>query len=375
MFRVFAVDDEPSVLEGLKIMIPWSKLDFELCGEASNGQDALLKIEMLHPHLIITDICMPNKSGLEFINEVRKLDTDTEFVILSGYAEFAYVQEAMRYQACSYLLKPLDKDEMISVLNNIKNKLDSKFLADYGFSLADIETFKKGQNFFVQDTDIYMSDEESDSILWKSVRDNFDEELYTALKLMNYQDAIKLIDELFDFFKSKNISLANARVMVNSYVYHILRIAYEWKIRLNTILQYDSSMGWNFAKLKSYITDILSQTIGLMLEDRRKNSQRYLYEVKTYIEKNYEKELSVSLLAEMFFLEAGYLGDAFNRKFGCSINEYQHRMRITEAIQLIETTDMKLSDISTLVGYNNYNNFFSHFGKITHIKPTQYVRK
>ncbi len=375
MFRVFAVDDEPSVLEGLKIMIPWSKLDFELCGEASNGMDALSKIETLRPHLIITDIRMPNKNGLELINEVRKLDTDTEFVILTGYAEFAYVQEAMRYQACSYLLKPLDKDEIISVLSNIKNKLDTKFLADYGFSLAEIETYKMSQNLSAQNTDIDISDEENGSTWWKSVRDDFDEELITALKLMNYQDAIKLIDELFAFFKLKNISLTNARVMVNSCVYHILCIAYEWKIKLNTLIKHESNTNWNFAELKNYITDILSQTISLMLEDRRKNSQRYLYEVKTYIEKNYEKELSVSLLAEMFFLEAGYLGDAFNRKFGCSINEYQHRMRIAEAIQLIEATDMKLSDISIAVGYNNYNNFFSHFGRITHIKPTQYVRK
>ena len=112
-----------------------------------------------------------------------------------------------------------------------------------------------------------------------------------------------------------------------------------------------------------------------MLEDRRKNSRSYLYEVKTYIDENYEKELSVSFLAEMVFLEAGYLGDAFCKQFGCSISEYQHRLRIEKAIQLIETTDMKLSDISVGVGYNNYNNFFSHFRRITLIKPTQYARK
>ncbi|MHB8064271.1 MAG: response regulator transcription factor [Ruminiclostridium sp.] len=373
MFRVFVVDDEPSVLEGLKIMIPWSELDFELCGESTNGQDALLKLEKLRPHLIITDIRMPFKSGLELICEAQKLDTDTEFVILSGYADFAYVQEAMRYQAYNYLLKPLDKDEIISVLRNIKNKLDTKFLADYGFSQADIKTYKMSHSLSANDTNNDATNEESGA--WKSVRDNFDEELTTAIKLMNYQDAIKLIDELFVFLKSKNISLTNTCFMVNSYVYHILRIAYEWKIKLNTILPSDSGLGWDFAKLKSYITDILSQTINLMLEDRRRNSRRDLYEVKTYIEENYEKELSVSYLAEMVFLEAGYLGDAFSKQFGCSIKEYQHRLRIEKAIQLIETTDMKLSDISDVVGYNNYNNFFSHFGRITHIKPTQYGRK
>jgi two-component system, response regulator YesN len=375
MFRVLVVDDEPSVLEGLKIMIPWRELGFELCGEAYNGQDALLKLEKLRPHLIITDIRMPFKSGLELICEARKLDIDTEFIILSGYADFTYVQEAMRYQAYNYLLKPLDKDEIISVLCSIKNKLDTKFLADYGFSQADINTFKMSNSLSARDTNNDATNEESGGVWWKSIRDNFDEELTTALRLMNYQDAIKLIDDLFVFFKSKNIGLTDACAMINNCVYHILRIAYEWKIKLNTILPSENSIGWDFIKLKSYITDILSQTINLMLEYRRKNSRSYLYEVKTYIEKNYEKELSVSFLADMVFLETGYLGDAFSKQFGCSINEYQHRLRIEKSIQLIEMTDMKLSDISAAVGYNNYNNFFSHFGRITHIKPTQYGRK
>jgi two-component system response regulator YesN len=226
-----------------------------------------------------------------------------------------------------------------------------------------------------QDTNNDAINEESGGAWWKSVRENFDEELTTAIKLMNYQDAKKLIDDMFDFLKCKYISLTNACVLVNSYVYHILRIAYEWKIKLNTILPSESSVDWDFDKLKSYITDILSQTINMMLEDRRKNSRSYLYEVKTYIEKNYEKEFSVSSLAEMVYLEAGYLGDAFSKQFGFSINEYHHRLRIEKAIQLIETTDLKLSEISDEVGYNNYNNFFSHFGRITNIKPTQYGRK
>jgi two-component system response regulator YesN len=375
MFRAFVVDDEPSVLEGMKIMIPWSELDFELCGVSSNGQEALLELERLRPHLIITDIRMPLKSGLEFINEVRKLNMDTEFVILSGFSDFAYAREAMRHQVSYYLLKPLDREEIISVLHKIKDKLDTKFLTGYGFSQADMETFKVRRSLPAQDIGNGAANEENGGVGWKSVRDSFDEELTTALKLMNFQEAKKLIDELFDFFEAKGVSLTNARIVINSCVYNILRVAFEKNIRLSTILPPEKSRKWDFPELKSYITDILSQLIGLMLEDRRRNSRSYLYEVKAYIEKNFEKELSVSFLAEMVFFEAGYLGDAFSKQFGCTINEYQHRLRIEKAIELIKTTDMKLSEISDKVGYNNYNNFFSHFVKITHIKPAEYVRK
>lgn len=374
MFRVFVVDDEPSVLEGLKFMIPWNELDFELCGESTNGQDALSQIEELRPHLIITDIRMPLKNGLELIREVRKLDTVTEFVILSGYSEFAYAQEAMRHQVFHYLLKPLDKAEIISILLKIKNKLETVFYTGYGFSQADIETYKTNRSQSARDTGNEAAKEENGGV-WKCVRDSFDEELTTAIKLMNYQDAKKLIDELFDLFKSRDISLTDACVMVNSCIYYILRIALERNIKLNAILPPEKSEECDFDGLKIYITDMLSQTIDLMLEDRRKNSRSYLYDAKTYIDANFEKELSVAFLAERVYMEVGYLGDAFSKQFGCSINEYQHRLRIEKAIELIRATDMKLSDISAAVGYNNYNNFFSHFGRITHKRPTQYGRK
>lgn len=373
MFRVFMVDDEPSVIEGLKIMIPWEEFDFELCGEASNGQEALIKIEKLHPHLIITDICMPGINGLELIYKVQELDSETEFVILSGYADFAYVQEAMRHKVMDYLLKPLDQEEIVSILLKIKNKLESKFLTLYGFSKSDIETFKSRRTLLEGfDADNRGSEETGD--VWKAVSENFDEELTTAINLMNYEDAMGLINELFDFFTTKAINISDALIMVNSCVYHILLLAYRRNIKINTILPSGTGSELDFEKLKNYITDILSQIINLMLEERKKNSKSYLYEVKTYIENNYTRELSVAQLAEMVFMEAGYLGDAFNKQFGYSISEFQHRLRIEKATDLIETTDLKLSEISATVGYNNYNNFFSHFVRITEKKPTQYQR-
>ena len=152
----------------------------------------------------------------------------------------------------------------------------------------------------------------------------------------------------------------------------MLRIAFERNIKLNSVLLYEKGGALELGDMKKHLTDIISRIVSLMLEDRRKNSRSYLYEVKEYIEENFNKELSVSRLARMKFLEAGYLGEAFIKQFGCSINEYQHRLRIKKAIELMKTTSMKLSDISSAVGYNNYNNFFSHFEKITHQKPTQY---
>lgn len=373
MYKAFVVDDEPSVLEGLKIMIPWNQMGFVICGESYNAQGALLKIEELRPHLLITDIRMPFESGLELIKEVRKLDIDIEFVILSGYSEFAYAKEAMRHGVSYYLLKPLDRDEVVSVLQNIKNKLDTMFLTKYGFTQQEIEKFKESRILYQQVNDDNSKEKRNE--LWKFVWESFDEELTHALQLMNYQDAKKLIDKLFKFIKSKGISHSEARVVVNSCIYQILRVAFERNIKINIVPSQEIDCQKGLGELKNYITGVLSKTIGLMLENRRKNAKSYLYRVKSYINDNFSKDLKVSSLAQMEFIEAGYLGEAFKKQFGYSINEYINRVRINKATEFIRTTDMKLNDISCAVGYKNYNNFFSNFKKITLKSPKQYYKQ
>jgi len=371
MYKALIVDDEPSVLEGLRIMIPWNSMGFEICAETQNAQDALIKVKEFRPHLLVTDIRMPFKSGLELINEVRKMDLAVEFVILSGYSEFAYAREAIRQGVSYYLLKPLDNEEIISVLKNIKTKLDNTFLAKYGFTQQEIENFRKSR---ILHENINVPGE-SKKDAWQFTWENFDEELNHALQLMNYQSARKVIDKLFSFIESRDVSLHEARIIVSSCIYQILRFAFENNIKLNIILPDEMQEELSLDELKNLITGILSKAISLLLENRRMNSKGYLFRVKSYIDDNYSKDLKVSSLAKMEFMEAGYLGETFARQFGLSINEYINQVRINKAMELIRTTDMKLNDISYAVGYKNYNNFFSHFKKITNTKPTQFYER
>ena len=80
-------------------------------------------------------------------------------------------------------------------------------------------------------------------------------------------------------------------------------------------------------------------------------------------------------LAKQVYVDQEYLGKCFKREYGCSVNEYQHRLRITKAMQLLKTTDMTLNAISLSVGYSQYNKFFDQFKKITGQKPAMYERK
>jgi two-component system response regulator YesN len=127
MYKALLVDDEPYVIEGLKAMGDWDQYGFTVCGEAANGEDALERFCACQPDIIFTDIRMPALDGLELIKQVREnLSYQVKFVILSGYDEFDYIQYAMRYGVSDYLLKPIDDQELNTVLAESARRLDEE---------------------------------------------------------------------------------------------------------------------------------------------------------------------------------------------------------------------------------------------------------
>jgi two-component system response regulator YesN len=112
MLKVLLVDDEPYVLMGLSTMVDWAENGFSVY-TATNGEEAIEIIKAADPDLIITDIKMPGINGIELIRySLEELHSAAEFVILSGYDDFSYAKEAMRYHVNDYILKPLDDEEL-----------------------------------------------------------------------------------------------------------------------------------------------------------------------------------------------------------------------------------------------------------------------
>ncbi|WP_373233365.1 response regulator [Cohnella sp.] len=123
MYRVLLVDDEPTIREGLRTLIPWEEMGFRVIDTAANGHEALQKCRILLPDLLIADIRMPGMNGLELVNNLRKLELNMHILILSGYADFEYAKQAIALRIDGYLLKPVDEDELISYLNKLREQL------------------------------------------------------------------------------------------------------------------------------------------------------------------------------------------------------------------------------------------------------------
>ncbi len=119
MLKVLLVDDEPFILQGLQVLIDWEKEGYEIA-TAVNGREALEYALENEVDLIISDIKMPVMTGLELLKAIRTTyKRETYFVILSGFAEFGYAQEAMRYDCTDYILKPVEKDQLLAILKNV----------------------------------------------------------------------------------------------------------------------------------------------------------------------------------------------------------------------------------------------------------------
>lgn len=115
MIKVLIIDDEPMQRQGIMRLTPWENFDAEVVGAAGSGMEGILLARKYRPDVLIVDIKMPGLSGLDVIARLRE-ELDAEYIILSGYSEFEYAQQAISLGVCAYLLKPLDDEELTSAV-------------------------------------------------------------------------------------------------------------------------------------------------------------------------------------------------------------------------------------------------------------------
>lgn len=126
MYSVLIVDDELAIREGLVALLDWERLGYQVIDSAANAIEAKHKYELYSPDLMIVDIRMPGRDGLELVEELRALDPEMHIIILSGYADFNYAKRALSFGIDTYLLKPVDEDELQLYLENLSIELDAR---------------------------------------------------------------------------------------------------------------------------------------------------------------------------------------------------------------------------------------------------------
>lgn len=126
MYKVLLVDDEMLDLEGMKQFIPWNELGMEVVGAANNAFAACDILDEQVIDIIVSDVNMPNMSGLELARIAIEKKGDIRIIFVSGYQDFSYVKQALSLKAYSYVLKPMDDKELVAALLKVREDLDEE---------------------------------------------------------------------------------------------------------------------------------------------------------------------------------------------------------------------------------------------------------
>jgi two-component system, response regulator YesN len=207
MIKVMIADDEPFIRQGLRILINWEQYGFEVCGEAANGKEALELMAETEYDLVITDIKMPNMSGLDLIEYTwDKVSKHTRFIILSGFYEFEYARKAIKYGVIDYVLKPVQKDELIRALENYKEQYFKKIAERKKLEVSDKLVFDRHLANLIYDR----YDNEDLEYVSKAISDNRDIRYISIeydpsepkFKALTKEGKIKVKNELYDVLRA-----------------------------------------------------------------------------------------------------------------------------------------------------------------------------
>ncbi len=126
MYKIILADDNPLILRALKKTIPWDRLRITVTAEAEDGASLKKKLKEYRPELLVTDIRMPGFSGLEVAKYLKEQGMDTKVIIITGYQEFQYAQQAVKLGVFDFIVKPIRDEELIRVLQKAVLQLDQE---------------------------------------------------------------------------------------------------------------------------------------------------------------------------------------------------------------------------------------------------------
>ena len=124
MIKVLIADDELRICELIFRLIDWESLGMSVIAVAHDGRETIKIIKNEMPDIVITDIRMPGYNGVDVIRIGKEYNSDIQFIIISGYSQFDYAQNAIHYGVSDYLLKPVKAEELTKALLRIKSRID-----------------------------------------------------------------------------------------------------------------------------------------------------------------------------------------------------------------------------------------------------------
>lgn len=329
--KVLIVDDDVNVVKGLKLLIPWEKLGYEVVGSASDGETGYELALRENPDVIISDIRMPKMDGTDFLVKIKKTLADVEFIFLSAYEDFPAAQLALNYCVKGYLLKPIDNSKIQQLI---------EYLSDFRKSVDRCKFYRT--QLFDQESDLYRAIQFKDR--------GYFETLFHKL----LEDAIRSVDD--------------AGLIRTT----CIRLAREMKAKWGAAFHIQEDIDLRTVKKK---TDMILAIINACYAciDQDDSAHPILANVRVYVSQYLADDcLNVDFIAHRLNYSRSYISRIFQRYSGMSITDYITLSRIERACFLLMTTDKNIAVIAQEVGFHTPNYFTQVFKKNVGYLPSEY---
>lgn len=162
LLNLLLVDDEPIILKGLCETYNWAGMGFKVIGTARDGLTAWSLIEEMKPDVVLTDVRMKKMDGLSLIEKAKEAGWKTNFVVISAYKDFEYAQKACRNGALSYLVKPIEDEELQHTMSEVYKLCTEKKFKEKNYTIWEKILVGDRDNFLNQMIGEYLGDGISD---------------------------------------------------------------------------------------------------------------------------------------------------------------------------------------------------------------------
>ena len=123
MLKMLVADDDRLLRESISQLIDWKKHGIEVCALARSGDEVLSLLRKFCPDILLTDIEMPSPNGIALLRVVSEAKLPCKVIFLSAYSKFSYAQDAVRYGAFGYLLKPVNEEHLIQTVTACREEI------------------------------------------------------------------------------------------------------------------------------------------------------------------------------------------------------------------------------------------------------------
>jgi len=382
MYKVFLVEDEIVVREGIRNSIPWEKTSYTLTGEAPDGEVALSMILDSKPDILITDIKMPFVDGLTLSRIVKKNLPLIKIIILSGHDEFEYAREAISIGVEEYLLKPVSAREMIKTLEKVSKHIDEEKVG-----LLGLESLRsQSRSPLVTDGIVFPSNngrEGTDGFDPTGLLNIDGDIFFTKLKYAAKKDIDSIVQEYFTMLGN---SWGENPIMIYFLFGEIIVSASKIAEALGGDIKEIVPFSLSHDNIQALISspDIFSRRVKALLaaliEFRDSHTvgryQSVIVKAREYIDDNFAaSDVSLYSTAAYVGISPNHLSTVFAQETGENFIDYLTRVRIERAKQLLKSTTMKSADIAVETGFSDPHYFSYIFKKNTGLSPREFRLK